>query len=57
MKQQSGFRKNHSCETSINLIAALLLDLKRAFETKYEWFKDYLDRHFQSTGSVEFYLS
>jgi exonuclease III len=47
IKQQSGFRRNHSCETSLNIvlkrwkedidknkvIVAVFLDLKRAFET------------------------
>jgi hypothetical protein len=47
IEQQSGFRKSHTCETSLNLVltqwkekiyqgkvvVGVLLDLKRAFET------------------------
>ena len=66
-KQQSGYRKNHSCETALvktiddmqrmisegNLVAVILLDLSAAFDTvDHKILIDRLKADFGITGGV-----
>ena len=66
-KQQSGYRKNHSCETALvktiddmqrmisdgNLVAVILLDLSAAFDTvDHKVLIDRLKADFDITGGV-----